>query len=186
VTAKYPSLTGVVRKYAISQGVNEYTVSNLGLSRLPKRIILGFAKSSAVTGTHNRNPFNFVHTNVSFVGASLDGVLFPMRGLKPNFAGGKYLECYYQLLAACNCDFNSDNGLLITRDSYSRGQTLYAIQFSPVGTEEAFDVVKSGSLRLDVNFSVPLPEATTLIAYCEYQSLLEINFNKVVTFDQIV
>ena len=72
----------------------------------------------------------------------------------------------------------------IDREDYERGYTLFAYDLSPDLTEEGyFNLVKEGSIRVELKFAQALPNTINVIAYAEFESIIEINREKQVLID---
>ena len=77
-----------------------------------------------------------------------------------------------------------DEGLMIDRLDFPQGNCLYAFDLSPDLTDdEKFDLLRTGSVRLQLKFSEQLEHPITLIIYAEYQNIIEIDSNRNVVFD---
>ena len=73
---------------------------------------------------------------------------------------------------------------MIDRLDFPQGNCLYAFDLSPDLTDdEKFDLLKTGSVRLQLKFSEQLEQPITLIIYAEYQNIIEIDNNRNVVFD---
>jgi hypothetical protein len=67
---------------------------------------------------------------------------------------------------------------------YPNGYCLYAFDLTPDLCEGGhFNLLKQGSVRLALRFSEPLAAAVTVIAYAEFENILEINSQRSVVFD---
>jgi hypothetical protein len=45
------------------------------------------------------------------------------------------------------------------------------------------NLVKIGNTRLEIDFSIGVPEIVTVVVYLEYENILEINKNRKIIFD---
>ena len=187
IPAKYFMRSGIVRKFAIPQGMTSISRDNLGGSLYPNRMFVFLTSSKSANGSFDSNPFNFHHYNTNFFAAYLDGVQYPFRELKPDFSNNQYLCSYFNFLSCCDADFNSDKGILVTRDAYAQGTTIFAADFSCNANynDDAFELVRNGSVRLEIRFATPTIEPVDLYYYCEYQTVLQVNFDKSVKFDNV-
>ena len=79
---------------------------------------------------------------------------------------------------------NADEGLYIDRWDYSRGYALYAFDLTAdLGEDDHFSLVREGSVRLVLKFSAALANTVTVIAYAEFENVIEIDRNRNVVFD---
>lgn len=69
-----------------------------------------------------------------------------------------------------------NTGYVITRDDFVSGYTLFIFQVEPYldGQSEYLSLIKTGSLRLDVEFSKPLTHTMTTIIYAEAPGYVEV------------
>jgi hypothetical protein len=186
-SVKYPVRSGVVKHFTVPSGLNNARRENLLGSQLPTKLITWFTSAAAATGTKNLNPFNFKSYDLSFFAAYKNGVQHPFRELRPNFRNGKFLRSYYHFLASCGCDFNTDAGLPVKRTDYDQGYAIFAVDFTPNASEpEVFNQIDRGTLRLEYEFANPLPEPINVFVYAEYETLIELNPDRTLRFDNAV
>ena len=77
-----------------------------------------------------------------------------------------------------------DKGNQIDRKDYGQGYTLYAFDLTPdLSSGECFNLRKNGNVRLEMQFSEPLPETINVLVYAEYESVIEIDRNRNVIVD---
>lgn len=77
-------------------------------------------------GDYTTNPFNFQHFNLIDVGIYINGESVPGRPLKTDFTTGHYSSTYARLFEASG-KWNHDAGLVITRDNFGNGYSLFAL-----------------------------------------------------------
>ena len=79
---------------------------------------------------------------------------------------------------------NKDEGNQIDRSDYANGYALYAFDLIPDLAEEGyFNLAREGSVRVDMTFRVALPNTINVIAYAEFENVIEIDRNRNVIFD---
>ena len=77
-----------------------------------------------------------------------------------------------------------DEGNDIAREDYSGGYALYAFDLTPDLAEEGhFNLAKDGSVRLDLKFAAALPNTINVVAYAEFENVIEIDRNRNIIFD---
>ena len=80
--------------------------------------------------------------------------------------------------------YRRDEGIDFHRQEYDRGFTLFAYDLSPDLSEEGyFNLAKEGSVRVELKFANALPNTINVIAYAEFESIIEINREKQVLID---
>ena len=95
-----------------------------------------------------------------------------------------YLRCYQSLLE--NTDiWRNDKGLVFNRDHYGQGFTIFSFDLTNDGkfSTDYFGLLRQANTRLEIKFAKPLPESISVILYCEFENLLEINSFGRVNFD---
>ncbi|XP_025986351.1 uncharacterized protein F54H12.2-like [Solenopsis invicta] len=184
-TAKYP-LTRVEVK-TIHSGLVGESIDNVILGQLPKRIIVGFVDNKAFNGDRKLNPFNFKNYGINFLSLYVDGMQIPSRPLQPNFSIEEplYIEAYHTLFSGTGIHFLNE-GNSISRDDYSNGYCLFAFDLTPdlsANCAEHWNLVKHGSLRLEVRFEKSLNVTVNCIVYAEFDNVLEIDSSRQVIVD---
>ena len=78
-----------------------------------------------------------------------------------------------------------DEGNDISREDYSGGYALYAFDLTPDLSEggDHFNLSRDGSVRIDLKFANPLPNTINVIAYAEFENLIELDRNRNIVFD---
>ena len=77
-----------------------------------------------------------------------------------------------------------DEGNALDRTAFSKGYALYAFDLTPdLEEDDHFNLTKQGSVRLVLKFRDALPENVTVIAYAEFQNVIEIDRNRNVIYD---
>lgn len=147
------------------------------LGQLPKRIIIGFVRNRAFNGDRGLNPFNFEHFGINYLSLYVDGAQVPARQLQPNFTNGLYAEAYQSLFAGTGFHF-LNQGNCISRQAFANGYCLFAYDLTPdlsANDNTHWNLVRHGSVRLDVRFQEPLTATINCIVYGEYANVLEID-----------
>jgi len=149
--------------------------------QLPTRIVIGLVDNRAFSSSRDRNPFNFAHFSLREIGLYLDGQQqHALRHIQPNFATGEYIRAYNTIFAGTG-KLGADEGLSITRDEYAN---RYAFDLTAdLGENDHFSLVRQGSVRLTLKFSQALQATVTVIAYAEFENVIEIDSNRNVVFD---
>ena len=100
-----------------------------------------------------------------------------------SFANDVYVLAYNTLFSGTGKVFKEEgNGL--NRTSFSKGYALYAFDLTPdLGEDDHFNLTKRGSVRLVLKFHDTLTENVTVVAYTEFQNVVEIDRNRNVIYD---
>ncbi|XP_060541625.1 uncharacterized protein F54H12.2-like [Pantherophis guttatus] len=181
--AKYPIDRVGMKVYSIPAGSLVCNQENLFLGQLPKQLVIGFVDNAAFSGDYERNPFNFQHYNVNFCALYCDGEQIPAKPLQPDYEHNLFVREYMQLLQTSGKAMK-DRSVLINREEFNNGYTLYCFDLSPdQGCSEHYSLIKNGNLRAEIRFAVPLPNTVNMILYAIFENLIEISHTRNVLFD---
>lgn len=185
--AKYPLRRGVVTTFTVPAGTRSFSRDRLTTGQLPRRVFLGLVTSSSFNGSRKENPFNFRHFNLNYLSLSSDNEVSPHKTIHtPYFgvgAGQRYAEVLSLLYQAANVH-NSDRGLVISYNNYTRGYTIYGFDLTSDMCDGAHvSPIKHGALRLEAHFGTGLSRPINVICYAEYDNMLQIDQNRNVFID---
>lgn len=184
-SAKYPITRAEVKILTIPAGVQGKTLDNIFLGQVPKRCIVGFMSNSAFNGNLALNPFNFQHFNMNTFSLYVDGHEIPSRTLQPSFSSGLTASTYHTLFSGTGIHFHNE-GNAISRTNYSGGYCLLCFDLTPdlsASSTSHWNLVRHGSVRLEVRFDMALSQTVNCIVYAEFDNVIEINKNRDVTVD---
>ena len=183
-TAKYPIKRVVCKAFAIPQNYRDVNHEKLFSGQLPTRIVVGLVDNRAFNGDRAHNPFNFQHFNLSEISLYLDGQQqYALKPIQPNFEAGLYVQTYNTLFAG-TCKLNRDEGNYISREDYADGYTLYAFDLTAdLAEDDHFNLIRHGSVRLALKFSEALAQTTSVIAYAEFDNIIEIDRDRNLLLD---
>lgn len=184
-TAKYPMSRVEVKALAIHGGVHGETLDNVFLGQLPKRIILGFVDNASYNGSVATNPFNFKNHGINYLALYVDNVQIPSRALQPDYANNLSVDSFYTLFTGTGIHF-SDNGNCIGRSDYPDGYCIQAFDLTAdlsANSDTHWNLIKQGSVRIEVRFAEALPATITCIVFGEFDSILEIDASRQVITD---
>ena len=183
-TVKYPLRRGVVTTFAVPLGSQSFVKENLISGQLPRRAFVAMTTNAAFNGTPPLNPFNFQHFGLNFLTASIASESFPSQPYKPDFANGRYVEVFTDLMRAAGFQ-DSGRGCSIDYAAFVDGGNVIAgFDFTADMAEGAHvDPIKYGSLRLEGHFGAALTAAVNVIVYAEYDNLIQVDRSRNVTAD---
>ncbi|XP_011629840.1 uncharacterized protein F54H12.2-like [Pogonomyrmex barbatus] len=186
-TTKYPLTRVEVKTFTIqySAGVIGESIDNAILGQLPKRIIVGFVDNKAFNGDRKLNPFNFKNCCINFFSLYADGVQIPSRPLQPNFSKDHpfYVEAYNTFFSGIHF-LNEGNS--INREDYAKDFTLFVFDLTPDLSANCighWNLVRHGSLRLEVRFEKAITSTINCIVYAEFDNVLEIDSSRQIIVD---
>ena len=185
-TAKYPLTRVEVKTVSLHSGVHGETIDNVVLGQLPKRIIIGFIDNKAFNGDSRLNPFNFQNYKINYLSMYIDGVQIPSRPLHPDFTKNHlYVDAFEILFSGTGIHFLND-GNSIDRENYHDGYCLFAFDLTPdlsANSNSHWNLVKHGSVRIEVRFEEALRSTVNCVVYAEYYNILEIDAARQVSVD---
>jgi len=77
-----------------------------------------------------------------------------------------------------------DEGNALDKKNFSGGYALYAFKLTlHLGEDDHFSLAKQGSVRVVVKFGEALDDPVTVVAYAEFQNVIEIDRNRNVIYD---
>lgn len=184
-TAKYPMTRVEVKAVTLHSDIHGETLDNIILGQLPKRIIVGFVENKAFNGDRSLNPFNFENLDINYLCLYVDGVQVPSKPLQPDFKNNLYVDAYHTIFTGTNVHFLNE-GNEISRNDYPNGYCLFVFDLTPdlsANDCSHWNLVKHGSVRIDVRFATPLSKTVNCIVYAEYDNILEIDSSRQILLD---
>ncbi|XP_072041591.1 uncharacterized protein F54H12.2-like [Amphiura filiformis] len=190
VTAKYPIRRVDVKSFSIPQGNLSFVRESLFTGQIPRRIIFGLVDNTAYNGAYAKNPYFFKHFNLNYLALHCNGETIPWKPLRPRFEEADAQPTHqghimaYQTLFQGTSNLHKDRGVQIAREDYAGGYTLFAFDLSPDASDDAhLNLLRNGSVRLELQFQVPLPNTVNLVVYAEWDSMLEITKSRSIVID---
>lgn len=181
--AKYPIKRVICKAFTVPTGYRDVTSERLFSGTLPTRVIIGCIDNDAFNGNKAKNPFNFKNFDLTELSVYLDGQQQTIKPLKCNYGSNQFISAYMTLFSGTGRQ-NRDLGIDIGRSEYKDGYALYAFDLTPDMSQEGhFNLIKQGSLRLDMKFGTALPNTITVVAYGEFENLIEIDRSRNIVFD---
>ncbi|XP_031342035.1 uncharacterized protein F54H12.2-like [Photinus pyralis] len=184
--AKYPITRSDVKVLTIPAGVQRKSLDNVFLGQLPKRCIIGFVSNKAFNGEYASNPFNFHHYKINYMSLYIDGQQIPSKPLQPDFTQeGLYVRAYHTLFSGSGIHFLNE-GNNVSRLDYPHGYCLMTFDLTPDLSANAtthWNLVKNGSLRIEVGFQDALTETVNCLVYAEFDNVIEIDKHRNVIAD---
>jgi len=184
--AKYPIRRAVCKTITIPNTFRDINVEKLFSGQLPSRLVIGLVANDAFNGWYDRNPFNFAHFNLIKISVYSDGE--QQYGIKPlatDYTDSLYIRAFNTLFAGTGKLFK-DEASGISPSTYPQGNALYVFELSPDLAELdhfTWNLQKQGSVRLVMKFRQALVDNVSVIAYAEFENLIEIDRNCNVIYD---
>jgi hypothetical protein len=174
--AYFPFWKSNVRCFTIPSGMTTWGIDGIFSDKIPETLIVGLISTSAYTGNLAKNPFNFHHYGVNFLGFYIEGSPVNSSVLQPDFENEHYVNEYLSLFDEKE---RPGQGNIISWNDYRGGYALYKFKVLEA-TQRAFAKVSSvtgraGHSRLSLQFNSPLPEAVMVICYGRFRSVLQVD-----------
>jgi len=147
-------------------------------------MVIGLVASEAFNGAFNRNPFNFAHFDLMEISVYSDGQQqYGIKHLTTDYTDSLYIRAYNTLFAGTGKLFKDESNS-ISRSTYPQGNALYVFDLSPdLGELDHFNLQKQGSVRLVLKFRQALADNVSVIAFAEFEHLIEVDRNRNVFYD---
>ncbi|XP_038271561.1 uncharacterized protein F54H12.2-like [Dermochelys coriacea] len=181
--AKYPEDHVGMKVFSIPAGSKVSNQENLFLGQLPKMLVLGFVDNDAFSESYTKNPFHFKHYDINFVALYVDGEQIPTKPLQPDLEAGRCVREYMNLVQTAGKHMK-DRSLLMDREEFVQGYTLFAFDQSPdQECADHYSLIKTGNLRAEIHFGKALTITINMIVYGVFDNVIEINQRRNVLFD---
>ena len=182
-TVKYALRPVECKVYSIPTGALSHTHENLFLGSLPKRLVLCCIDNDPYNGTYATNPFHAKNNAISFVSVYVDGRQIPAKPFQPHFAEDLFARSYASMFTSTSKIWQ-DEGNGLTRDEYRDGYIFFCFNLTPDQCDgPCFNLVQKGNLRLEFHFREALRTTVNVVAYAEFESVLEIDKNRNIIYD---
>ena len=113
----------------------------------------------------------------------LDGQQIGIKPITVDSNNSQYVTSYMSLFDGVGKD-NRDEGNDIDRIEYANGYAMCAFDLSPDLTDsESFSLARQGTVRADLPFGEELANTISVVAYAEFENIIEIDRNRIVAFD---
>ena len=167
-----------VRSVTIDSGATSRNIENVVNGRLPRRVYIGFVGNDAYTGSFTTNPYNFENCSINYIGCFVNGEPIPHRAYTPDFTNDKYMREFINLYKVSE-QFDNESRMLITKDKFKLGYTLFAFNLSQdfsQGYNSAgyVNLPRDGILRFEIKFATATTKIYNAIIYCEFDSQISI------------
>ena len=173
---KIPIRRVEVKSFTIGNGIQPKVEDHLFQGQLPKRVFIAMVTNAAFNGGYATNPFRFQHFNLSKLDVSCNGHSIHNRPFEPNFEEGLYLKSYLSLYQAVSA-FGLNKSFDIAKEDYNGGYCMWGYDLTAdQGSEEGqLHPIKTGSLRIELQFAQALATVINVIVFAEFDNQIEIN-----------
>jgi hypothetical protein len=163
-----------------------YSLNDVFHGYVPERVLVMFVETSAFRGKNTRNPFNFQHFDIEYIGLFKNGVPYPHPPVKANFTQNRFAQAYYLTMKSLQSP--EPGAPAITYEEFKSGTTIFSYDLTPDqagGLDPHQSVSKKANIRLDVNFSTPLAQETMMLIYYEQDVRVSIDHTRAISVETI-
>ena len=180
--AKYAMRKVEMRSVFLSQGRTEvsYNVFN---SVVPRRLIIGFVSSDRYSGNKALSPFTFDHAHVRTISAEANGNTYPAAPYVFDFDKNKFVRAFVDMYAGLGMD-EGDRTISINFTKFLNGWCFFVIPMtSTLEDTPGFELIRNGTTCVKVQFIKAINEAYEMIVIGEFDTILSINTDRVLSTD---
>jgi hypothetical protein len=179
-TAKYPIKRVEVKNIQVPVNSPKFAIQNLARGVMPTRVVVGLVDNVAFAGSFDKNPFNFHHYKMKELTLKVSSRALPYStALTFDFENNQYREGYQTLFKNIK---ESPNDILY--EDFKNGYALFAFDLTPdLCSSDHYSLLKDGQLDLDITIGEFSTNALILIAYMEYDNIIEITKDRNILYD---
>ena len=171
---KFPIKRVEMKFFTKGSGRSDLSEQNLASGTLPRRVFIGLVESESFNGKITKNPFNFQNFKLNEIVLRQNGVPRPYESISVNYTENIYNEGYFSLLQASGKIFSNESNA-ITLKQYKNGYALYGFDLTNSHDAQCYDLINEGNLSLTISLAETSTVSITVIAYLEYDNIIEID-----------
>lgn len=181
--AYYPFTRIETLGHSIAKGTRNTSLSNFSTKSVPTRLVFAMVSADAFNGALDKNPFNFQHYNITDISLVVNDVVVGGQPLRVNFdssngRGRDYVTAYNNMFSTTGTE-GADFGNNISLEDYANGYALFCFNLEPFAKPGKYlNLIKTGYVRLSLQFAEPLPETIVLVVFTEHQDMFQIDAAK--------
>ncbi|XP_046546381.1 uncharacterized protein LOC124256429 [Haliotis rubra] len=166
--AMYPYERSVVKMASVASSSLSFNWDAMFQDEVPSRLIIALVRSNGVNGSYMANPFCFQGDIIKSVGLYLNGTSVPRRPFESDDIKA------YASLYDWNNEWRKDKGLNLDSTEFPIGHALYVFNLQDIGADrsEYLNLLKSGNLRLEVQFAQAVAHTFNVIALAKFPALI--------------
>lgn len=171
-----------IRIHTIPVQNRTLTLENLFSDQVPNKVIIGLVSNKGFAGDVTKNPYNFAHFGITSCSLILNGAEVPGNEMSLDFSDTQNTNAtaYCALTELIRHHYHiADAGISLKQ--FNQGTTLLAFDLQHCSAFQECDI-KTGNLRLRIEFSTGLTVPVTVCMYATFPTKLKINGAKVVTY----
>ena len=165
----YPYIHTDIKTYEVVTGRSSFHQEDMFQSQIPSKVLIFMVKSDAFNGIVTKNPYYFENAKLKSATIHIDTEMF--KPIKCNFTTFDYSDAYIPLMRLFpKCG--------IEDGEFWQGYSIFSFELSSSDLKSSWPPCKTGNFIVDCQFSVPLPQTTTILIYAEFPAMLKIDHNR--------
>ena len=177
--AFFPYMQTQIKPFLVPSGSFFHEISDPFLNTVPSSLTLGLVTEKSRNGDLTANPFKFIHSNLSYIQVTVDGV--EIACYEPTYSDKPEKGLY---MPPFNALHSLDEDIGIDRLDFPNGYCLYHFSIDPSLASVAHDadlmpLKRKGNLRIVMKFSKKIDQAMTLIAMARFPAALKLDRSRV-------
>jgi hypothetical protein len=183
-SAKYPMRKIEVRSVFLGKG-RQHLTHNIFQTVIPRRVIIGFVKNLAFSGSRKESPFVFEHTHLRSICVEANGLSYPAEPYQFDFDHDNYIRGFVDMYLGLGL-VDEDRSINLTMDKFRTGWTFFVIPLTsslkdPPGM---FEIIRNGTTVIKCVFNEPITdEGVDMVVFAEFDHILTINSDRVLSVD---
>ncbi|XP_069077552.1 uncharacterized protein F54H12.2-like [Pleurodeles waltl] len=139
-----------------------------------------FSIPAAFSRLYTSNPFNFKHYDIN---ASLvhEGAVIPAKPFTASFGTSNFVREYLSLVSITGKHL-PDSGVIISREGYGAGYTLFVFDLTPV-MEDGDHYNLNGNLKAEIRFTQALATNMNMVVFSVFDNVIQVNHARQLMFD---
>lgn len=177
--AHYPITYTDFDTFTIPKDHVTYVKDRLYAYNSPRMLLVAMVDNEAFNGSLAKNPYNFQHFDLNYLGLIKNGKPFPGEPFQPDFGEERCLRDYVHTMETLGY-FNTDDTNGMSLEDFVSGSTIYAFDLTDDNTVNGQhkQVDKGANLRLELKFAKPLPKTVSVILISLSDSHVDIGEKK--------
>ena len=181
----YPLRKVQMKFFTRGSNRSDLTEANFVNGVLPRKIVIGLVTTEAFNGHLHHNPFNFKHFNVKSIILRKNGETVPFQAIETDYNNKCSVRGYLSLLEGTSNLFRNRSIDIRPIVDFPQGYALYAFDLTPDHSgHNSFDLIQQGNISLEIKLDKASETGICIVAYLEYDALLEIDSHYNVIYEQ--
>lgn len=181
---KYPVRKVLMKFFTRSANRSDISEPNLVNGVLPRKIVFTLVDSEGFSGSLTKNPLNLEHFDLSSIALRKNGENIPFQEIEMNHEENCAIQGYMSLLEGTGHLFKEGSLDIQPFKDFTHGFTIYCLDISQAhDSGKSFNLIEQGNISLELKLAKTSTKSITIITYHEYDSLIEIDKDGVVTYE---